>query len=152
MKIAVAQILFLFLLFLQAKAEDKVQIEVAESNLQQVTDYYSVLTGKNVEFSSEKLKSIKISITTGNTPLPKSKAIKFIESALYIKGFELTAKSNGSFVLSQYASFNEQHSIPTKASLSLEENIRRRVVLPYPEKIQPSGSPNPLSPPASGDR
>jgi hypothetical protein len=99
-----------FLPFALLASEDSLLISLNHSIVSDVGKYYSHLTGKTVLYSNGnleplpiKIESFPITITTCGARLQKAQAIRFLESALYLKGIKVVAKSDTTVVFTRYA-------------------------------------------------
>ena len=97
-----------------ANAEDTLTLAFSHTSLANLATLYSALTNKKITFADESIKGVQLSAFTGDTPISKDQAIKYLESAFYLKGIQVTPSEDGSLVLSRYAQFKDPTEAPKR--------------------------------------
>ena len=90
-----------------ATAQEFVTLAFPQASLAELATVYSGFTKKKVSFADDSIKGIQLSAYTQGTILSKAQATKYLESAFYLKGIQVTPAEDGSLVLSRYAEFKD---------------------------------------------
>ena len=96
------------------KAEDSITLAFPHTSLANLAALYSVITNKKITYADESIKGVQLSAFTGDTKITKDQAIKYLESAFYLQGVQITPAEDGSLILSRYAQFKDPREVPKR--------------------------------------